>query len=138
MSLPVAPRASRIADIAASVPEDTSRTWSIDGTIVTIRSASSTSTSVATPNEVPREAVSTAASTISFRPCPNSDAPQDWQRSTYRSPSASSRYAPSPRTANRGVPPTAPNARTGEFTPPGIARTARSNRSSDRLTGRSV
>ena len=56
--LPVAPRASRIADIAASVPEDTSRTCSIEGTIATIRSASCTSASVGTPNEVPREAAS--------------------------------------------------------------------------------
>src|SRR5712692_10483158 len=32
---------------------------------------------------------------------------------------------------NGGVPPTAPNARTGELTPPGKARVARSNSSSD-------
>ena len=32
---------------------------------------------------------------------------------------------------NRGVPPTARNARTGEFTPPGITRWARSNRSAE-------
>ena len=35
---------------------------------------------------------------------------------------------PSPRTMNRGVPPTARNARTGEFTPPGTMARARSNR----------
>src|SRR3990172_12035483 len=33
-----------------------------------------------------------------------------------------------------GVPPTAPNARTGEFTPPGISLRARSNSSSDLVT----
>src|SRR3990172_6349826 len=33
-----------------------------------------------------------------------------------------------------GVPPTAPNARTGEFTPPGISLRARSNSSSDLIT----
>src|SRR5437868_9021470 len=33
---------------------------------------------------------------------------------------------------NGGVPPTPPNARTGESTPPGITRLARSNSSSDR------
>src|SRR5512132_1522608 len=43
-------------------------------------------------------------------------------------------YAPSPRTANLGVPPTAPNARTGVFTPPGITRLARSNSSSEPVT----
>ncbi len=55
MSLPVAARASRIADIAASVPEETSRTCSTEGTIETIRSASWTSASVGTPKEVPRD-----------------------------------------------------------------------------------
>ena len=30
---------------------------------------------------------------------------------------------------NRGVPPTAPNARTGELTPPGVTRNARANKS---------
>ena len=32
---------------------------------------------------------------------------------------------------NRGVPPTALNARTGEFTPPGVTRWARANHSAD-------
>ncbi len=32
---------------------------------------------------------------------------------------------------NRGVPPTALNARTGEFTPPGVTRWARWNQSAD-------
>ena len=32
---------------------------------------------------------------------------------------------------NRGVPPTALKARTGEFTPPGVTRWARSNQSAD-------
>ena len=42
-SRPVAPRASRTAVIAASVPDDTSRTFSTDGTRSQIASASSTS-----------------------------------------------------------------------------------------------
>ena len=50
---PVAARASRIADIVASVPELTKRTISIDGTIETIFSASLTSSSVGAPNEDP-------------------------------------------------------------------------------------
>src|SRR5688572_1228203 len=45
-------------------------------------------------------------------------------------PSASVRYAPRPWAANRGLPPTEPKARTGELTPPGITRFARSKSSS--------
>src|ERR1700677_4296243 len=33
---------------------------------------------------------------------------------------------------NRGTPPTGPNARTGEFTPPGVTSTARANSSAER------
>src|ERR1035437_1767391 len=42
-----------------------------------------------------------------------------------RLPSASVSHAPSPRSTNGGAPPTAPKARTGEFTPPGKKRSAR-------------
>src|SRR5512139_964176 len=45
----------------------------------------------------------------------------------YRLPSASQKYGPSARAMNRGVPPTERNARTGEFTPPGMDFCARSN-----------
>src|SRR5437879_6464032 len=38
--------------------------------------------------------------------------------------------APSPRATKYGVPPTDRNARTGEFTPPGMTRDARANSSS--------
>ena len=58
------PRARRTADIAASVPEDTSRTDSTLGTASTMRVASSTSASVGMPNDVPRDAASVAAATI--------------------------------------------------------------------------
>src|SRR6185436_3860524 len=44
-----------------------------------------------------------------------------------RSPLASQKYAPCARCTKRGVPPTARNARTGEFTPPGMRARARSN-----------
>src|SRR5215211_8197375 len=44
----------------------------------------------------------------------------------YRRPSVSTRYAPSPRATKNGSPPTAPNARTGELTPPGMRASARS------------
>jgi hypothetical protein len=74
----VNPRASRMADIVASVPEDTRRTISTEGTIRATASARRTSASVGTPNEVPRPAARTAASTISGRAWPKSSAPQDW------------------------------------------------------------
>src|SRR5687768_17555345 len=45
----------------------------------------------------------------------------------WRWPLASQKYAPCARATKRGVPPTALKARTGEFTPPGISRLARSN-----------
>ena len=125
-------RASRTADIVASVPELTRRTWST-GARATISSASSTSPGVAVPNEVPpASAAETAASTDGCA-CPRIIGPQEHTRSTYSRPSASVRYGPDPRTMNRGVPPTAPNARTGEFTPPGVTWSARENRSSLRF-----
>ena len=76
------PRARRIALIAASVPLDTSRTISTEGIAATIRSASSTSSSVGAPNVVPRAAAARAASTISGRAWPNRSAPHDCTRST--------------------------------------------------------
>ena len=61
---PVAPRARRIALIAASVPELTSRTISTDGRCAQMASASSTSRRVGAPKEKPsRTAFSTASTT---------------------------------------------------------------------------
>ena len=127
----MAPRASRIALIAASVPLLTSRTISSDGSASTSRSASSTSASVGAPNDVPRSAAAVAAATISSRAWPNRCAPHDCTRSMYSLPSTSVNRAPDADATNTGVPPTPPNARTGEFTPPGITVCARSNSSSD-------
>src|SRR4051812_28976494 len=45
------------------------------------------------------------------------------------------RYGPSPDTMNRGVPPTPPNARTGELTPPGVTTHARAYSSALRVAG---
>ena len=73
----VKPRASRIALIAASVPDETSRTFSIDGTASTISAASSTSASVGAPNVVPRSAASRTASTVSGSAWPNSSGPHE-------------------------------------------------------------
>src|SRR6266480_4945256 len=52
-SRPVKPRATRMADIVASVPELTSLTISTDGTASQIASASSISASVGAPKRVP-------------------------------------------------------------------------------------
>jgi len=55
LARPVNPRASRMADIVASVPLDTRRTWST-GARATISSASATSPSPGVPNDMPRVA----------------------------------------------------------------------------------
>jgi hypothetical protein len=60
-SRPVKPRATLIALIAASVPEDTKRTWSQPGTLEQIASARRTSPGVGAPYVVPREAASQIA-----------------------------------------------------------------------------
>lgn len=114
----VKPRASRIADMVASVPLETSRTSSRGSMRATISSASATSPSPGVPKEVPRETASCTAAITSGCACPRIMGPQEQTRSTYSRPSASVRYGPVPDTMNRGVPPTARNARTGEFTPP--------------------
>ena len=49
----------------------------------------------------------------------------------YSLPSTSKRCEPSPRAMNSGLPPTLRNARTGEFTPPGIISWARRKSASD-------
>ena len=64
-SRPVAPRARRSALIDASVPEETRRTFSTEGTASTSSSASATSRSVGAPKVVPVAAASCTASTIS-------------------------------------------------------------------------
>ena len=76
-SRPVAARASRSAVIAASVPDETSRTISTDGTALAISSASSTSRSVAVPKLVPSRAAAITASTVSGSACPKISGPQE-------------------------------------------------------------
>ncbi len=75
------PRASRIADMVASVPEVTRRTRSTD-VRPTISSASSTSPSVGVPYDVPRATAADAAATTSGWACPSSIGPQEPIRST--------------------------------------------------------
>jgi len=74
---PVAPRASRTAVMAASVPDETRRTFSTDGTRAQIASASSTSRAVGTPYDVPSAAARWTASTTFGCACPRIDAPHD-------------------------------------------------------------
>ena len=125
---PVKPRASRIADIVASVPRgDQPHLLDRLDPRATISSASSTSPSLGVPNDVPRASAADGASITAGCACPRIIGPQEQTRSTYSRPSASVRYGPVPDTMNRGVPPTARNARTGEFTPPGVTACARSN-----------
>ena len=75
------PRASRIADIVASVPDDTSRTAST-GVRATISSASSTSCSVGAPYDVPRAAAAATAACTSGWAWPSSIGPHEQIRST--------------------------------------------------------
>ena len=68
----------------------------------------------------------TAASVVGSA-WPKSSGPHESTQSTYRLPFTSSMYAPSPLRMNSGSSrPTARIARTGELTPPGISRCARS------------
>ena len=87
---PVNPRASRTADMVASVPELTRRTCST-GARATISSASSTSPGVAVPNEVPSASAAATAETTAGCACPRIIGPQEHTRSTYSRPSASVR-----------------------------------------------
>jgi hypothetical protein len=75
-------RASRSVLIDASVPDETSRTISTEGTASTISAASSTSRSVGAPKLVPSSAAMRTASTVSGSACPNSSGPQDMTQST--------------------------------------------------------
>jgi len=88
---PVNPRANRIADIVASVPEDTRRTCSTGAIRATISSASATSPSLGVPNDVPRAKAAPAASSTAGCACPRIIGPQEQTRSTYSRPSASVR-----------------------------------------------
>ncbi len=137
MSRPVKPRASRIADMVASVPLETKRTFST-GVRATISSASSTSGSVGVPYDVPRATASATADRTSGCAWPSSIGPQEQTRSTYSLPSTSVSQAPLARRMKRGVPPTALNARTGEFTPPGVTAWARSKSALESGAGRAV
>jgi hypothetical protein len=78
----VNPRASRIALIAASVPDETRRTFSIEGTASAMRSARTTSRSVEAPKLVPSRAASRTASTTAGAAWPRINGPHDITQST--------------------------------------------------------
>src|ERR1700716_564849 len=118
--------------MTASVPEETKRTCSSPGYEATIRSANSTSATQGAPYVVPLRLASTIADTTAGCECPRINAPHDPTRSKYVRPSASTRCCPEARWMNSGVPPTALKARTGELTPPGMTRHARSYSSWER------
>ncbi len=69
------PRATRTALIAASVPDETSRTCSQPGTRAQISSASSTSPGVGIPKVVPSATALRIASTTTGWAWPRSTAP---------------------------------------------------------------
>ena len=116
--------------MVASVPVETIRTRSAAGTRSWTIAARLASSGVDAPNDSPRSTAACTAARTAGWACPSRAGPQEQTRSTYSSPSASVRYGPLAETIKRGVPPTEPNARTGEFTPPGISWRARSKSSS--------
>ena len=73
---PVAPRARRIAESVASVPEFTMRTISQLGTMAVIASAIVTSSGFGTPKERPSTITSRTASSTSSRAWPAIIGPQ--------------------------------------------------------------
>ena len=74
---PVKPRATRSADIVASVPEETSRIFSIDGIMKRTSSPNSTSRAVGAPKVVPCEAAWMMATTTSGSACPRISGPHE-------------------------------------------------------------
>ena len=115
-----APRAGRRA--SPRCPDEVSRTSSTAGMRWQMSSASSTSPACGAPKVVPRRVAAVTASTMAGWACPRMSGPQLPTWSTYRWPSTSVSQAPRPSRKKTGVPPTPRNARTGEFTPPGITR----------------
>ena len=74
-SRPVAPRATRTADMVASVPLDTKRTISHPATRWQIASARRTSPTVGAPNVVPRPAAAATAAITAGSAWPRIEAP---------------------------------------------------------------
>ena len=123
----VAPRASRTAVIAASVPDDTSRTFSTLGTRSQMASASSTSRVVGAPNDVPSSAAALhRLDDRGMRRDRGSTRPTTARSRRTRCPRCRRGTRPGRARRRTGSPPTDPKARTGELTPPGMRACARS------------
>ena len=75
-------RASRTALITASVPDETNRTCSSEGTAAHSACASSSSSSVGAPKVVPRSAAAETAATTSGWAWPAISGPHDCTQST--------------------------------------------------------
>ena len=78
---PVNPRASRSADMVASVPEDTSRIRSSEGNAACSASPRAISRSVEAPKVVPSAAALRMASSTSGSACPRISGPHDPMKS---------------------------------------------------------
>ena len=128
----MAARASRIALIVASVPDEVIRSISTDGIRSATSAASVTSPLVGAPKVVPSVAAEATASTTAGWACPAISGPHEHTQSMYSLPSTSNSFEPSPRATKIGSRPIARIARTGEFTPPGIRPSARRYSSEDR------
>ncbi len=105
--------------MTASVPEETKRIFSIQGTMALIFRARASSRRLGAPKVSPSFMDSVTAARMSGWAWPRISGPQDMQRSRKRWPSSSSNQAPLAFLKNLGVPPTARKARTGLETPPG-------------------
>ncbi len=77
LARPVTPRATRMADIVASVPDETNRTFAIDGTAATTASAISTSRIVGAPKLVPSASAPATAARTSGWPWPRIIGPHE-------------------------------------------------------------
>ena len=82
LSRSVKPRATRSADMVASVPDETRRIFSIDGTMNWTSSPSSASRAVGAPKVVPEAAVWTMAATTSGSAWPRISGPHEPTKST--------------------------------------------------------
>lgn len=71
------PRASRIADIVASVPEEVMRTFFTDGTQSQIVRAISTSNMLGMPKEIPLFATSWIVLVMAMGACPRMFGPHE-------------------------------------------------------------
>ena len=129
---PVNPRARRMADMVASVPELHIRTFSTLGTQEQIIFASVTSSGFgnAETGAVRRRRLH-RGNDLRMAHGQESRAPMSLRSRCIRFRPRPTHARPAARSTKNGCPPTARNARTGEFTPPGMYLSASANSRSD-------